>query len=646
MDSLVPAQSFDHHAHQATSVLQTCEAVVRNEGVDDDPWEKALQLAYFLLPERAVALNVLREALTKLEVQRTREYKRRYWRDKNMKGMIRRITREQRDALQWLIYLESEVHEKRQEHAGTQTLDDMIVRYVKHLVQITTSMSSLYVQIGLHRLLHDYSTPEVRQVYEWLTGHHPGYAQYRKVKSTLMDNLQTRFKDGIRVVTAERRELKFEVAEQQEAWAGFVDECLVMFVPWSTAQACPTLANLGSRWTRLLEFLSTRGYRFADQDPIETKRCHVFIDPACYGEVTRKLGMDHPHKRLAIPKFYLSANSNGGPTLRRLQGEDRHLSEEERTTLAEHLQAQARLREQISPKLLTFMAHGEVCGQFDLTRSQVHSFEIRHGVKLIEVWGEDVAGKALFAAHTVRYREWQGIAPETALLDLGHETRLWLHITPKPRADEATGALVQVKCVRNGLAARAQDWLASSFAWGKPWPKYAVAGLLLTLGVSIGWIAGKSRSDSAIAQQRAQVEHMRKELATLRSGYQQNAMEATSNAPVFRLVPDKISIREQGKSEPIVTIPPGVALVLLELPIYEQRPLVYRAVLTPFLEAREMISEDGLSTMQVDRRSVVTFALPASLVENNKDYVLHLHSRDALGHPQDLLNFTFYIEKK
>jgi hypothetical protein len=459
-----------------------------------------------------------------------------------------------------------------------------------------------------------------------------------------MENLQTRFKDGIRVVTGNRRELRFEVLEQQENWTEFVDECLTMFVPWSTAHACPTLTNLGSSWTHLLEFLSTRGYRVADQDAIETKRCHAFIDPACYGEITCKLGLDHPHKRLAIPKFFLYAN--GGPNLRDLRGPARHLTDDERTTLTEHLDTQARLREQISPKLLTFMAHGNVFGKLDVTHSQVHSFEIREGIKLIEIWGEDETGKALLATHSIRYRDWQGIVPETATFDLGHKMQLWLHITPQTAAGEPTGAVVEVKYRRSGLVARAEDWLSSSVVWGKPWPVYAIAGLLLAMGMTIGWVVGKKRSDGALAKQTAQIDQMSKELASLRAGPAQSAIRPGSNVTAFTLTPDKISIRENGKSEPVVSIPPNATLVLLELPIYEQRPLVYRAVLKPFLENKEIIAEDGLSAKQMDQHLMVTFSLPTSLVENNTDYVLHLHSKDPSGHSQDVLNFTFYVEKK
>ena len=55
--------------------------------------------------------------MRKLETQHSREEKRTYWRDKYLKRKITRMVRNQEDALQWLIYLEMEKHEKQVEQA-------------------------------------------------------------------------------------------------------------------------------------------------------------------------------------------------------------------------------------------------------------------------------------------------------------------------------------------------------------------------------------------------------------------------------------------------------------------------------------------------------------------------------------------------
>src|SRR5260370_33790714 len=127
----------------------------------------------------------MRNAIRKMKMQRTRERKRVYRRDNYYKRRVTQVIRDNDDALQWLVYLADEEHEKRQEQAGEQTTRDMVVRYIKCLVQAATAMSSFYVSVGLQRVLRNYSTTEARQAYEWVTQRYPGDPEYRKVKATL-----------------------------------------------------------------------------------------------------------------------------------------------------------------------------------------------------------------------------------------------------------------------------------------------------------------------------------------------------------------------------------------------------------------------------------------------------------------------------
>lgn len=80
--------------------------------------QEGFQLASFILQDRPMAIRVVMDALNKLELQHNREQKRAYWRDKHLKGRITRIARQNIDALQWLIYFESEAFEKVQEQSG------------------------------------------------------------------------------------------------------------------------------------------------------------------------------------------------------------------------------------------------------------------------------------------------------------------------------------------------------------------------------------------------------------------------------------------------------------------------------------------------------------------------------------------------
>ena len=155
----------------------------------EDILERGFQLAYFMFPNRPQAVLILSAAINKLKTQHGRESRRNYWRDKYLKRGITRITREEGDTLQWLIFYESDHHEKEQEASHQATVQDMAVRYIKSLVRMTSAMSSFHVNIGLHRLLHNYSTTEVQQMYESITDRFLGADEYRRAKSVLMNKL-------------------------------------------------------------------------------------------------------------------------------------------------------------------------------------------------------------------------------------------------------------------------------------------------------------------------------------------------------------------------------------------------------------------------------------------------------------------------
>src|SRR5215472_14929853 len=192
----------------------------------EDLLEKGFHLAYFIFPSRAVAIRILTGALNKLKAQRGRENRRAYWRDKYLKRGITRITREEADALQWLIFFESDQYEKEQESSGNHTASDLMVRYIKNLVRMTTAMSSFHVNVGLHRLLHNYSTAETQRLYETVTERFLGADEYRRAKSTLMSKLGKRFDGYLKTLRTQHGELRFEEYPDQQPWADLVDACL------------------------------------------------------------------------------------------------------------------------------------------------------------------------------------------------------------------------------------------------------------------------------------------------------------------------------------------------------------------------------------------------------------------------------------
>src|SRR5215467_3748021 len=191
--------------------------------------EKGFELAYFLAQDRTSAIEILAGALDKLSVQCRREKRRFYWRYNHACQPIRRITHQELDAFQWLIMFESEPYERAQEQRGGHSLRDMVVRYIKHLVQITMSMSSFYVCVGMNRLLYSYSTSETQAVFEAVTQRFLGADRYRRAKKLLISRLTDRFGKFVEEIRSDYGELRFQSLEDQSPWIDLVHNCLLAF---------------------------------------------------------------------------------------------------------------------------------------------------------------------------------------------------------------------------------------------------------------------------------------------------------------------------------------------------------------------------------------------------------------------------------
>jgi hypothetical protein len=407
--------------------------------------EKSLQLANFIMPDRETAIQILGNAISKLKAQRTRENKRVYWRDKHLKSKITKIIRPDEDMLQWLIYFEAEKFEKQQELGEEAGVRDMVIRYVKHLVQISTSMSSFYVNLGVQRLLRNYTTAETRKIYERVTEHCPGAEEYRSIKATLMKRLEARFHNLITSYKTQSGEIRFELSEDQQQWRYLVDECLKVFTPWSTARFCPVSAGIGSPETTLVNHHGS----VAEQDTVETCRCHLFIDPFCYNRIARNLGFETLFERLAVPKL-AAARAGDNESQADLPRPCLPLTAEESKAIVGRIETEAVGRQQISPRSLTVLVDGIDRARLDLESTSSRCCEIQEGAKLVEVRVEEPGSDILFATLWLDYTEFRGLARGEFAVGLGGGRELLLRVVPRSAGatGEATTSDLWMRCER------------------------------------------------------------------------------------------------------------------------------------------------------------------------------------------------------
>jgi len=600
---------------------------------NDDLLERGFQLAYFIFPSRKQAVGILGGAIQKLKAQRGRESRRTYWRDKYLKRGITRISREDGDMLQWLIFYESDRYEREQESAREATIREMVLRYVKSLVRMTSAMSSFHVNIGLHRLLHNYSTRETQQVYESVTDRYPGADEYRRAKSVLMNKLGQRFGAMLKTCRTQHGELRFEPSEQQTIWAALVEACLKAFTPWSTRNACPVPSNFSESEQKLPARLSGSGVTQADQNQIEINRCHAFIEPVCFGRLARGLAMEPPGSKLDLPRFFMEKSDSVDHS--KQPPEPPQLTGEERKAIADDVADQAARRKNAGSGTLIASIDGKERARLQMGGDSGRQFEIEEGAELLELWTEDQDAPLLLATHKIVYRDEAGIAPASFSLGLKH-ARLSVQISGSVETQEgARRAIVSLECRPK---ATTEERLAG---WMKAAPKFALAAVTL---MAVGWFLRASTSRLLFTSQPAGPEFVHN------TPPQPTPLPSATPAVMatiltYRLVSDDLGTRGSSAADtPSVKVPGNPTLIHLELPIAAAdagKPL--HAVLKPFLKDEHILTEEKLRVRRVAPGvAIATFALPSTLLEADSDYTVDLRSRGPHGELEELNSYTFH----
>ena len=133
---------------------------------EDRSLNQAFRLAHsiyrFKENDRKTALQIVSNALRAVEVRLLGQHE-------ADRHDPQKPTKVRWNTLQWfqlLIYCKSEEYEKQQEskHSASLSEEDMIIRYIKHLILTTSRRNSFHISLGLSRLLYDYGAAETMAI--------------------------------------------------------------------------------------------------------------------------------------------------------------------------------------------------------------------------------------------------------------------------------------------------------------------------------------------------------------------------------------------------------------------------------------------------------------------------------------------------
>lgn len=409
-----------------------------------DEWlNKAFQLAYFIHGERETAKRIAVNAMNKLETASNAQFKRYYYtptgRSENSRAARSRVSLNDLQLLQRLVFVESENFEKEKEDQKEISEENLLKHFIKHLVRISLKRNSFYVTLGISRILHNYGTNDAMEIYNIVVQDpervHDDY-YYRSRKGILMKELKKRFGKLLGTVRVNRGEERFDQKDADEETLETAKECLKTFTPWNSICVIP------EKFDPFDDMI--KPFYFGKDDPdeehrIEVNRIHATLHPKCFQRLTDALNLPSSEQKMEIPKFMISTN--------RQNIDDNcknppNLEADELQQMQDFLIAQTESRRAFSANVLRIVVDGNEQAEIALNEANKVNFDLDETAELIEVCVPETDGDLVLATHLLSFAELEkGNLEEKILLQNG--TELSFNFTP---TKDEYGEIIGVIC--------------------------------------------------------------------------------------------------------------------------------------------------------------------------------------------------------
>ena len=481
------------------------------ELLKDELLTQPFQLAYFIHDDKETAKRITMAALERLETATHQQDKRLYY---FSVGRRNRISFTSLHLLQRLVYDESENYEKQREHDLACPLSEerLLVHFIKHLVKITVRRKSLYVALGLSRILHRYTTAETTEIYNVVIQDPARVSDedyFRAGKKLLMSELESRFGELLAVTRGARGERRFAVHDRPEGFATLVSSCLSAFTPWLTDSHVP------ERFNPITDELPELRFNGADPDEehsVEVNRFHVLLHPTCFARLLRALGFAPSEQRLEIPQFFLASRGDEDDADMDDPSGPAELDEDDRNDIRDYLDKQNRRRKSLKAGLLRFVADGAEVAKLDLQQAGPIRFQLPEYAEFLEIRSLDAQGEILLATHPLAYGDDDRLKPQNAVIVLGRGQRLSFTIAQTPDSAVAEVSYQETHWPRalwlwltqriNPISSALPSGLPASFLIWKPisWQSIAIALLTVTV-TTFGLFWYRERQSALVARQ-------------------------------------------------------------------------------------------------------------------------------------------------
>lgn len=365
---------------------------------------KAFELAFFIHPNKNIAVEITSNAFEMWEVLCERQDKRRYY---NLKGRLLgnqeikkqrvKVYMQKEQLLQRLIYNLSEEYELTSSWCKSIDEEGLLICYLKHLLSIILKHNSFSVVVGISRVLHRYSNRETVELYMSLASNRATQdfvnieRESKRHKGKIIDQLKETFADFITCSKSENEE-RFEPIKDHNKFSflfRIVEDCLERFKPWATE--CVKSFN---------------DFTFNDNNPdneypVELKRIHSVIHYDCYKQLTASLNLANPKERLEIPLFSLVENQNDKNNTNRRNPPN---AIAELKNIPEKLKEVAKRRKKVLAGTLSIIVDRKEKTTFNTITDTYKNFYIEENAEIIEI--RNKKDGLLLATHLIMEQEF------------------------------------------------------------------------------------------------------------------------------------------------------------------------------------------------------------------------------------------------
>ncbi len=383
---------------------------MNRQGRIEERLGQAFKLAYFIHGNKETAIRIAINAALKLDAASAAQDKRRYYKAATRNKVSYNIDH----LLQRLVYIESEPYElARETTVDRGGLDDrtLLIHFIKHLVKITCRRTSFYVNLGMSRVLHYYSTRETMEVYNTIVQDPSRVKEdsyYRSRKSVLVKELLERFDGRISLRNGQRNEVGFETQPITSHHRDLVEACLTRFTPWGTSCVVP---DNYSPTDQELPSLAFRGSEPDEEYFTEVSRMHAILHPDCYKNIIdglrgikmRDYIFEDPDLTLQIPRFNLSCDEDTWNNHHDDRLNPNDLTEHELAAIQSELAEEDARRKAWGKGLLRISVDGDNRALLDPGQGSTATIHVNPGEEMVEIHGISDDRETLLGVQLLTY---------------------------------------------------------------------------------------------------------------------------------------------------------------------------------------------------------------------------------------------------